>query len=106
VEEVPDEEPQVRCGMLEEGAGALLMTNEEYRGTLKWGQVDTLVPKVWKKRAEHTKPPAQNIKEELPNEMKSGRATKGLSTSSINKELWDRPIPQQSFKWFHDPWMP
>jgi len=82
------------------------MTNEEYGGTLKRGQVDTLVPKVQKKHAERTKPPARNIKEELPNEIKSGRATKGSSTSSINKELWDRPIPQQTFKWFHDPRMP
>jgi len=98
VEEVPDLEPQVWGGILEEGAGALLMTNEEYRGTLKRGQVDTLVPKVWKKRAECTKPPARNIREELPNEIKSGRATKGSSTSSMNKELWDRPILQQSFE--------
>jgi len=44
------------------------------------------------------KPPAQNIKEELPNEIKSGWATKGSSTSSMNKELQDRPIPQQTFK--------
>jgi len=106
VEEVPDLEPQVQGGVLEEGVGALLMTNEEYRGTLKWRQVDTLVPKVRKKHAEHTKPPAWNIREELPNEMKSGRATKGSSTSSMNKELWDRPILQQLFEWFHDPWMP
>ena len=72
MKEVPDLEPQVRGGVLEEGAGALLMMNKEYRGTLKWGQVDTLVPKVWKKRAECTKPPAWNIREELPNEIKSG----------------------------------
>jgi len=106
MEEVPDLEPQVQGGILEEEADALLMMNEEYRGTLKWGQVDTLVPKVWKKHAEHIKTPARNIKEELPNEIKSGRATKGSSTSSMNKELQDRPIPQQSFEWFHDPWMP
>jgi len=72
VEEVPDLEPQVQGGVLKEGAGALLMTNEEYGGTLKQGQVDTLVPKVWKKCAEHIKMPAWNIKEELPNEIKSG----------------------------------
>ena len=106
MEEVPDLEPQVRGGGLEEGAGALLMTNEEYRGTLKRGQVDTLVPKVRKKHAERTKPPAQNIREELPSEIKLGRATKGLSTSSMNKELQDRPIPQQLFEWFHNPRMP
>ena len=70
MEEVPDLEPQIRGGILEEGAGALLMTNEEYGGTLKWGQVDTLVPKVQKKHAEHTKLPARNIREELPNEIK------------------------------------
>jgi len=103
VEEVHDEEPQVRGGVLEEGAGALLVANEEYKSTLKRGQVDTLVPKIRKKR---TKPSAWNIKEELPNEIKSGRATKGSSTSSMNKELWDRPIPQQTFEWFHDPQMP
>ena len=68
--------------------------------------VDTLVPKIQKKHAEWTKPPAQNIKDEIPNEIKSGWATKGSSTSPINKELWDRPIPQQSFEWFHDPQMP
>jgi len=72
VEKVPDEEPQVQGGVLEEGAGALLMMNEEYEGTLKRGQVDTLVPKVRKKCAECTKLPAWNIKEELPNEIKSG----------------------------------
>jgi len=104
--EVPDLEPHVRGGVLDEGAGALLMTNEEYGGTLKQGKVDTLVPKVWKKHAERTKPPAQNIKEELPNEIKSGQATKGSSASSINKELRDSPILQQTFEWFHDPRMP
>ena len=72
MEEVPDEEPQVRGGVLDEGAGALLMANEEYRSTLKWGQVDTLVPKVWKKHPECTKPPEWNNKEELSNEIKSG----------------------------------
>ena len=106
MEEVPDEEPQVRGGVLDEGAGALLVANKEYEGTLKRGQVDTLVPKIRKKRAERTKPPARNIKEELPNELRSGRATKGSSTSSINKELRDRPIPQQTFEWFYDPRMP
>ena len=106
MEEVPDLEPQVRGGILEEGAGALFMMNEEYGGTLKPGQVDTLVPKVQKKHAECIKMPARNIKEELPNEIKSEQATKGSSTSSMNKELRNRPILQQSFKWFHDPRMP
>ena len=72
MEEVPDEEPQVWGGVLDEGAGALLVANEEYGGTLKWGQVDTLVPKIRKKRAERMKPPAWNIKDEIPNELKSG----------------------------------
>jgi len=60
MEKVPDLEPQVRGGILEEGVGALLMTNEEYKGTLKWGQVDTLVSKVRKKHAERTKPLERN----------------------------------------------
>ena len=33
---------------MDEGVGALLVENEEYRSTLKWGQVDTLVPKIQK----------------------------------------------------------
>ena len=45
VEEVLDEEPQVQGGVLGEGVGTLLQLNEEYIGTLKWGQVDTPVPK-------------------------------------------------------------
>jgi hypothetical protein len=106
MEEVPEEEPQVWGGVLSEEAGVLLQENEEYINTLKRGQVDPPVPKVQKSRAKQKQLQAQIIKEETPNDTKSGRATKGSSTSSSSKKLWDRPIQQQPFDWYFDPQMP
>ena len=31
---------------------------------------------------------------------------RGLSTATSSKKLWDRPILQQPFEWYFDPWMP
>ena len=52
MEEVQDEEPQVRGGVLNEEAGVLLQLNEEHSNTLKWGQIDPPVPEMQKM---HTK---------------------------------------------------
>ena len=107
VEEVPDEEPQVRGGVLEEGAGAILKISEEYHSTLKWGQEDTPVPtNINIKCAQRKQPRAQNTKDKVLSINKSDRAMRGSSTNKSIKKLWDRPILQQSFEWQHDPQMP
>jgi hypothetical protein len=103
---VRDEECQVRGGVLKEGAGVLLISNEEYGNTLKRGQVNQPVPQIPKQRTKWGKEQTQNSGDNVPKEFKSERATKGSPTISSTKKLWDRPIPQQPFDWYHDPRMP
>jgi hypothetical protein len=106
VEDVPDEEPEVRGSVLEEGADAILLLNEECQDTLKRGQVDLPVPKRPETRPKRTKLQEQNIKGATLNDIKSERATKGSSAHSSIRMLRDRPIPQQPFEWYYNPRMP
>ena len=71
MEEVLDEEPQVRGGVLGEGVGMLLQLNEEYIGTLKQGQIDTPVPKIPQKHVKWRNPQTHNIKNNIFHEIKS-----------------------------------
>jgi len=106
VEEVPDEEPLVRGGVLDDRVGALLILNDEYQSTLKRGQVDPLEPQIVKKCAEQKPLQAQHMKDDATRDINSGRATKSSSTCPSTRILQDRPIPQQSFDWYFNPRMP
>ena len=71
MKEVPDKEPQQNGGVLDDGADVLLVVDEEYGNTLKWGQVDTPEPRIQTK----------SVKDNVPNKSESNRATKGLTIS-------------------------
>ena len=107
IEEVPDEEPQVRGGVLADGAELLIMDEVEFQRTLKRGQ-DTPKPKSKQKIDGSSTIVAKEILPPPTTEPgHTGCMTKGSSTSEdTSQKLKDRPIPKPRLDWQYDLRMP
>jgi len=107
IEEVPDEGPQVRGGVLADRAELLLMDEIEFQRTLKWGQ-DTPKPKSKRKIDGSSVAVVKDIL--LPpiiGSMHTGCMMKRLSTlKNAKQKLMDRPTPKPRLDWQYNIHMP
>ena len=133
MEEIPDEDCKALQPGLPEEVSSLLMTEEEYVGTLQRGEERTNIKETQKtekipsverphkeSKVEYVKPDilecqptsskvkmedlVTNDQERLMNQQTVDEET--ASTNQSTRSFWDRPVPRLQYDWPYDPRMP